>query len=176
MLEEKVNQILSEEQSILAEIDSYDVKKKVLSDKFEQDVKSLETEKNRRKYQLKHFYQMNISVLFEKVVEVIKTNDQVPTPTKILSRYEGNSKGIDYYQTFSLFKNNAGKILMIPEEHECCGYRSWYVLKEQQKIITFEELIYDDKTKNTEIRTLYSNLKKIIQKYGEKDGKETGNN
>ena len=46
MLEEKVNQIWSEEQSILAEIDSYDIKKNKLCDKFEQDIKILKTEKD----------------------------------------------------------------------------------------------------------------------------------
>jgi hypothetical protein len=173
MLEEKVNQIWSEEQSILAEIDSYDIKKNKLCDKFEQDIKILKTEKNRKRYQLQHFYQMSISTLFNQALETIKKNDKAPTSIEILSKFDKEELGTREYHSYFLLKKSNREIFMFPESYN--GYGGWMRDSNKEQTITFEELIYDNKTNSSDIKELYKNLKKVIQEYGGNDGKETGN-
>ena len=167
MLEDKVNQIFEKEQSILVEIDSYDIKKKELSDKFEQDVKILETEKKKIKYHLKHFYQMNIATLFEKVVEVMKTNDQVPKTIHLINIMDKVEMGRSYYDSFSISKKDGIEIIMIPET--CDDYCGRHILYDEMQTVTFEELIYDNKNNSNHIERIYNHLKIIIDKYKEKE-------
>ena len=151
--------LFKQEQEILEAINSIDSDKEELTKKYEKDIKILDVDKNRKQYELQHFYQMNVITLFNKVVEVVQSNEKLEE-IDILDRIHYRNNGRDYHHFFSILSPNYKEISMVPATYD--SYCKWQ-FPPGKKNVTIEELIYDKNTRNEDIKELYYNLKRIIK-------------
>ena len=156
-----LEKIFEQEQKILETINSIDSDKEELTEKYRGDIESIDLKKRKKWYELRHFYQMNIMILYDKAVEVVKDKQK---EVELLRIHEYEKIGRDHYRFFFIFPENPSDIVKLPGTHD--NYCKWQLSLDQSKKITIEELIYDEVTKNEHVKEIYYNLKKVIEKNG----------